>query len=577
RFDDNTPLPDDFDHGKEVARTPPQPKETEVSESAQAHVEPQVDLLFGEPDEWEDLLDEVGDAASDDEIEAETATADETPAIEEANAVASDPSTKSEPAADSDLPLDMDTQFQLQAEAMGVDLSGIHGSEVAETDVADAATEVAAIDPGDTSIEEDLIAAAFQAEAEARKEVSAAEELLEELAEEAEAEKLDIDAQLAELKAYAPDAESEQEVEELELEDSAAVAELEFEEPDEDEDDDEDDLIDDLHVEQELAIEAELQEIDSVHTDKTVAAPLTEPEQGDLDAPEMSEEEMTINKMIDQDLLAIAVEDDDGFTSTIVEKQVSKEDESGEASNAADVDEEDIDKAAGDVASPFQIPAKSPIVETIIMEGETFHGEIDLEKEAEKASFMEEAKSNIASQFSKEPSDRQPMSTGLIIAAIMLVLLLVGQYIHQSRETLATIPAFNSSIGSLYRSIGQPVTPAWNVSGWRFEATKGDIGDGEDLLTIYSRVGNYSDRALPYPLIHVALTDRFEEIIGSKVLEPAEYLAGDPDPRKAVAPGDNFDAAIAIETPSLEATGFRLDVCYRIASRQLRCAIEDFK
>ena len=165
----------------------------------------------------------------------------------------------------------------------------------------------------------------------------------------------------------------------------------------------------------------------------------------------------------------------------------------------------------------------------------------------------------------------------MIAAAIVLAVLLALQYIHQSRETLATIPAFNSSIGSLYRSIGQPVTPAWNVSGWRFEATKGDIGDGEDVLTIYSRVGNDSEQALPYPLIHVALTDRFEEIIGSKVLEPAEYLAGDPDPRKTVAPGKTFNAAISIRTPSSEATGFRLDVCYRMASGQLRCAIEDFK
>ena len=37
----------------------------------------------------------------------------------------------------------------------------------------------------------------------------------------------------------------------------------------------------------------------------------SEPEE--VEVPEMTEEEMTVNMMIDQELLAIAVEDDDGF------------------------------------------------------------------------------------------------------------------------------------------------------------------------------------------------------------------------------------------------------------------------
>jgi len=607
RFDDDTPLPDDFDDGNADADSPLQPEATEATEPAKEPVEPQVDLAFGDPDEWEDLLGEVGDT-SDDGIEAESAAVDETPEVEDVAEIAAEAATEPEPAAADELPLDMDTQFQLQAEAMGVDLSGLHSTGEDQQDVDDAATEVAAFDPTDTSIDEDLVAAAFEAEAEARKEVSAAEELLEELADATGGEALDIDAQLEELEAYSPqgavtadvdsapetegpedsaevdepeledsveadaaELEDSAEVDAAELEDSAEVAELEFEEPDEEEDEAE--LIDDLHVEQQLPIEAELEEIDSVHTDKTVAAPLTEPEQEDHDVPEMSEEEMTINQMIDQDLLAIAVEDDEGFTSTIVQKQTGSDDDGPD--DAAD--EGDAGDDTADVDSPFKIPSKSPVVETIIMEGETFHGEIDLDKEAKIASFREEAKRNVASQFDSDADDKRSTNVGMIAAAIVLALLLAVQFIHQSRETLATIPAFNSSIGSLYRTIGQPVTPAWNVSGWRFEATKGDIGEGEEVLTIYSRVGNDSDQTLPYPLIHVALTDRFEEIIGSKVLEPAEYLAGDADPRKTVAPGETFNAAIAISTPSPEATGFRLDVCYRMASGQLRCAIEDFK
>jgi hypothetical protein len=125
--------------------------------------------------------------------------------------------------------------------------------------------------------------------------------------------------------------------------------------------------------------------------------------------------------------------------------------------------------------------------------------------------------------------------------------------------------------------VGSPVTPAWDIKGWRFEATKGSTDENDRVLTIYSRVGNESRQALPYPLVHVSLTDRFEETIGSRVLEPTEYLAENTDPHLAIQPGDTFNAVIVIESPSADATGFKLNVCYRLENWQLRCAIEDFK
>ena len=162
-------------------------------------------------------------------------------------------------------------------------------------------------------------------------------------------------------------------------------------------------------------------------------------------------------------------------------------------------------------------------------------------------------------------------------AAGLLFVVLLAQIIHHSRDALAVSPTFQSTIGPVYRLIGSPVTPAWDITGWRFEATKGSTGDDDQVLTIYSRVGNNSEQTLPYPLVHVSLTDRFEEIVGSRVLEPSEYLFDDADPRRPLRPGETFNAVIAIDSPSAEATGFKLNVCYRLANAQLRCAIEDFK
>ena len=76
--------------------------------------------------------------------------------------------------------------------------------------------------------------------------------------------------------------------------------------------------------------------------------------------------------------------------------------------------------------------------------------------------------------------------------------------------------------------------------------------------------------------MHVALTDRFEETIGSRILEPNEYLAGGQDPSRHILPGSRFTSVVTIDQPSEDATGFKLNVCYREAPGRVRCAIEDF-
>ena len=165
---------------------------------------------------------------------------------------------------------------------------------------------------------------------------------------------------------------------------------------------------------------------------------------------------------------------------------------------------------------------------------------------------------------------------GVIAGVVALVLILIVQFTHQSREALATIPAFSNTVGQVYRVLGRPVQPSWDITGWRFEVTKGNIED-EEALTVYSRLGNNSDGPLPYPLISISLTDRFKEAIGSQILDPNEYLPTNLDPRKLVKPGNTFNAVITIKLATEDATGFKLNVCYRLSDRRLRCAIDDFK
>ncbi len=212
------------------------------------------------------------------------------------------------------------------------------------------------------------------------------------------------------------------------------------------------------------------------------------------------------------------------------------------------------------------------------MEGESVHNEGETKRleAARKAASLSLKESGFDKDKDNFRNWQPPKYTMAATAALLFVILVV-QVIHHSREALATSPTFQNTVGPVYRMVGSPVTPAWDIKGWRFEATKGSTDEDDQVLTIYSRVGNKSDHTLPYPLVHVSLTDRFEEIIGSRVLEPSEYLFDNADPRRPVRPGETFNAVIAIDSPSSDATGFKLNVCYRLESGQLRCAIEDFK
>ena len=513
RFDDNTQLPDDFGPENESSyTTTSEPMFDTIDEDDDPkplYEEPQPEITLSEPDEWQDILGEFLDLAEevaapiegiDREIDTEDVAKGET-AIEHTDIAV-------------DEPLDMDTQFALQAEAMGIDLSGINELESDEDDLA-----------------EDL------------------DDVLEDESEESVTEET-------------PDEELQDDFEFLGFED----ANDDEGDPELDSETEQLELIE----EQAVLIVVPVVESHSIE-DELAADDFTKKPADEAPSehyvPPMTEEEHTVNMQIDQDLMALAIEDEDGFASTII--MPGKDAEKKALEEKVDMGKEDDE--------PAEAPATTSGFEMIIMEGELIRNTVDSEKlaadAAAAAELVELARADENERAEKSGGSRY----GMIAAAVLLMLTLAVQMVHQSREALATIPAFSSTVGQLYRAIGRPVQPAWDITGWRFEATKGSTEGEDEDLTVYSRLGNNSDGPLPYPLIGISLTDRFEESIGSRVLDPAEYLASDLDPRKLVEPGDTFNAVITIKSASEDATGFKLNVCYRSNDGQLRCAIDDFK
>ncbi len=495
RFDDNTPLPDDFDLDDESSYVPqPVAEQPAAKPSIEPQIDPQIVFDLSEPDEWADLIDEFEDVAAE---------------------------------------LDKDAELVAESDA----------------DLADDAQE----DVVDEVVEEVI------------------DDIVDDVELDFDEESIDTELVIAEELATAIDG---AEIDNLVSEDEPTIVdELDLL----DNDDSEERVATDDDIEPELKFEL----IDEPQEVALTEAPATSTT--DYHVPPMTEEEHTVNMQIDEDLMALAMPDEDGFASTIVVAQKEAEEaiqkkleESGTAPQLEETESQDIDvDTQGDLdLEPAPIPGGG--LETIIMEGATVHSlnasqKVVVDKE-ESRRITESVRAQEAADAAQDGEKRY----GMIGGAVLLGLLLLFQVMHQSREALAKIPAFNNTVGQVYRAVGKPVQPNWDVTGWRFEATKGDAEDS-DGLTVYSRLGNNSSQAMPYPLIGISLTDRFEETIGSRILDPSEYLAANIDPRELVEPGSNFDAVINIESAAEEAAGFKLNVCYRLSDGQLRCAIDDFK
>ena len=273
--------------------------------------------------------------------------------------------------------------------------------------------------------------------------------------------------------------------------------------------------------------------------------------------PPPTEEEITINRLIDQELLRLSQQQPD-LAATGSHRQETTE-------------------------SP-------PHVETIIMEGAFVRSSL----EADEPSAGEQAPpadddateevldlrdTYVRTRDRGREGGRQAAGRGRYAAAAgvaALALLLAAQVVHAYRETLATYGSFGDSLVSFYAAAGAPITPEWDANGWQFQATRGNTDAADSALTISSTLANASGQALPYPLLHVALTDRYEEIIASELLEARQYL----EIRAAngrVAPGGKLNASITIAPLAPQAAGFKLNVCYPLNASEVRCATGAFK
>jgi hypothetical protein len=194
---------------------------------------------------------------------------------------------------------------------------------------------------------------------------------------------------------------------------------------------------------------------------------------------------------------------------------------------------------------------------------------IEVAEEVYEAEEAEVADEEIEAQAETEidllPSRRRaPVARTWKILAGPLALLLVIQFVHTYRHSLARHPRLGQAIIGLYGALGVDLQPDWNLHA--YEILQWHLGSDPAMpgtLKVRASLKNVAPFAQPYPLLKLVLEDRWGERVREREFEPAEYLDPATAPDRLLAPAQQATATVSIVDPGPDAEGFRFDVCLR--------------
>jgi predicted Zn finger-like uncharacterized protein len=134
--------------------------------------------------------------------------------------------------------------------------------------------------------------------------------------------------------------------------------------------------------------------------------------------------------------------------------------------------------------------------------------------------------------------------------AVLLALVLLGQWVHHNRHTLVAVPWLAEPLRSVYGLLGRTVEPSWDLGRYEVRLL-GDPEGSEDLhrLTVQAAIAVAPDAGWPQPppVLRVLLSDRWGNELARADLPPREWALGGVPAR--LAPGQRVDARLEVAAP----------------------------
>jgi len=159
------------------------------------------------------------------------------------------------------------------------------------------------------------------------------------------------------------------------------------------------------------------------------------------------------------------------------------------------------------------------------------------------------------------------------VAAGLLALLLVGQYVHHARQALVTRAWAEGPLRGLYGLFGINLEPKWDLKAYDLRQLGGEAQPGNAAkIVLRATVQNRAASGQPPPMIRVTLQDRFGNALTTTAVPPQDYLKGPPPSR--MSPDTRLDAELVLDDPNRQAVGFELDACLPDGAGQLHCSTD---
>jgi predicted Zn finger-like uncharacterized protein len=155
-----------------------------------------------------------------------------------------------------------------------------------------------------------------------------------------------------------------------------------------------------------------------------------------------------------------------------------------------------------------------------------------------------------------------PNARWWIVASIALVIVLALQVVHHHRDDLVRHPKLGPTVTRLYHAVGLTLQPQWELKAYELQQW-GVLTDAAapDTLRVRASITNRATFAQPYPLIKLALQDRWGAPVGVRAFEPNEYLPAASGANRLLAPKQRANAEIVIVDPGADAVGFQIHAC----------------
>jgi predicted Zn finger-like uncharacterized protein len=157
------------------------------------------------------------------------------------------------------------------------------------------------------------------------------------------------------------------------------------------------------------------------------------------------------------------------------------------------------------------------------------------------------------------------------VAAALLVTVAGMQLIHHWRNELSLNATWYRLLRGPYQQLGVSLNPQWNLDSYDLRQLGGGTDSRLNTLRIQLSLANRAQSDLPFPVLRLALYNRFGKRLLTRDLTAGDYLTPAMHSGEFMTRARRYDTEFGIANLATDVASFELDVCLP-AERGMRCA-----